>query len=368
MEYRIFCQGDEVESVESEASAEMRASQIAYSRDVDEQEVVWFEKDSGLEIARYLRDANDLSYESIRDARCYGRSKDHPGAEPPSEFDDKKLTVLNYSGGKQSSCLLWMILLGYLPQPENLIVLNADPGMEDPRTYEYLDNMFSYCDQEGIDAWTVDGPDLYEDIVTLDETDKDRFDNPPYWTKDEEGSTGRLRQKCTQVYKIAPMDRAIRRVLEERFDISQKSKRLGDGIVEKWIGFSFDEVERVKPPEQKYIRFRYPLIEKGMASSDVIDFFFDHGLAVPPRSVCNACFANDLDRFQDMYENRPEAWKQAVNVDESVRDLSQIGVEDDVYVSHAAEPLKQLAENDFETTDDDENLEERSCDSGYCFI
>lgn len=86
MEYRIFYQGDKVETVDGEVGAEMRASQIAYSRDVDEQEVVWFEKDSDLEIARYLRDANDLSYESIRDPRCYGRSKDHPGAEPPKQL------------------------------------------------------------------------------------------------------------------------------------------------------------------------------------------------------------------------------------------------------------------------------------------
>lgn len=301
--------------------------------------------------------------ERVRDPFIVGRE------EYGSEFDDKKLTVLNFSGGKQSTALLWMLVRGEIERPDNLVVLNADPGMENKHTYEYIDMMFEECEKAGIEAYTVDGPDLYEDLVGLSDTDRERMDNPPYWTKDKEtGSVGRLRQKCTKHYKIAPMDRAVRRILEDRYGISRKSKRLGHGTVEKWIGFSFDEVDRVKPPSRKYIRFRYPLIEFGMNKSDVIDYYIDRGLPVPARSVCNACFANDLDTFEEMARERPDDFEQAVEVDEAVRDLTQIGIEDEVYVSHAAEPLADLAEKDFDTSDDDENLEQRSCDSGYCFI
>jgi len=284
------------------------------------------------------------------------------------DFDGKKLTVLNFSGGKQSSALLWMLIRGDLDRPENLVVLNADPGMENSRTYDYIDMMFDKCEKVGIEAYTVPGPNLYEDLIRLPETDKSRFDNPPYWTKANDGSVGRLRQKCTSVYKIAPMDKEIRRILDNRYDIPRDATNLGHGIVEKWIGFGYDEVDRVKPPSRKYIRFRYPLIEMEMSKQDVTDYYESNNLPIPDRSVCNACFANDLDTFEEMYEERPSDWEQAVKVDEAVRDLSQIGVHDEVYVSHAAKPLKVLADEDFDLNDQEGELQQRSCDSGYCFI
>ena len=281
------------------------------------------------------------------------------------DCDTAKLTVLNYSAGKQSTCLLWMVLRGEIETPENFIVLRADPGMENSETYRHAEMMREECAQAGIEYYVADGPNLYEDLVDLDGSET-RLDNPPYWTKDEKGKIGKLRHKCTRNYKIAPMDRFIRKYLEEHFGISRKTSRLGDGAVEKWIGFSKDEAQRIKPPSRKYIRFRYPLIDLGMTTEDVIQFYEDRGLQRPPRSVCNACFANGLDVLEEMYHNRPDDWEQAVNVDEAVRDLSSIGVEDEVYVSHTGKPLEQIAEEGF--TDAVDNKDEYSCDSGYCFV
>lgn len=279
-------------------------------------------------------------------------------APPPT------LTVLNFSAGKQSSALLWMLILGHIPIPENFIALRADPGMENSETYDYAEMMTSRCREVGIEVHVAPGPNLYEDLVNLD-SEVARLDNPPYWTRDEKGSIGRLRQKCTRFYKIAPMDRFIREYLHEHHGISQKAKRLGEGIVEKWIGFSLDEAPRIKPPKRKYIRFRYPLIEFELTKDDIVEYYAAFDLPIPPRSVCNACFANGLGTLKEMYENRPLDWLQAVEVDEAVRDLSQIGVTDDVFVSHTGKPLKQLAKEGFtEGVDKDE----WSCDSGYCFV
>lgn len=274
------------------------------------------------------------------------------------------LTVLNFSGGKQSSALLWMVLLGELPKPDNFIVLNANPGMENSGTYEYVSMMFTKCRNAGIDAWTVEGPDLYEDLLELPHTNRTRIDNPPFWTKDGRGKLGRLMQCCTKHYKIAPMDRAIRIVLEERFGISRKSSHLGEGIVEKWIGFAADETSRVKPPAQKYVRFRYPLIEMGMTTEDVAKFFDENNLPVPPRSVCNACFANNVAYFKEMHDNRPGDWAQAVAVDNAIRDMTKFGVKYEAFVSKTLLPLEELAARNFQVEDADE---EGGCHSGYCF-
>lgn len=286
----------------------------------------------------------------------------------PSELP--LLTVLNYSGGRQSSALLWMVLKGMLKPQGLFIVLNADPGMENSLTYDYNKMMFEECKRAGIIAYTVEGPNLYKDLVSLSETGKTRIDNPPYWTKGTGRKEGKLMQKCTQYYKIAPMDVAIRKVLEKEFGIARNNRRLGLGIVEKWIGFSSDEFERIKPPQNKYAYFRYPLIELEMDNEDVINFYIDHALPIPPRSVCNACFANGLATFKQMAQERPQDFRTAVQVDNAVRDLSQVGIDREVYVSKTLKSLEELERRGFSLEDelDEETLERLSCDSGYCFL
>lgn len=273
------------------------------------------------------------------------------------------LTVLNFSGGKQSSCLLWMLLKGDIPRPERLLVLNADPGMENSGTYEYMDRMAKFCGESGIDFATAPGPNLYQDLIQLSASKAKRADNPPYWTLDAKGKRGQLMQKCTKHYKIAPMDRQLRRYMEANFGISAKSKRIPEGFVEKWIGFSADEERRIEPSRQKYIRFRYPLIEIGMTNADVMRYFDSIGETPPPRSVCNACFAHGSATLAEMKHDRPADWEQACRVDDSIRDLSGIGVTEPAFVSDSCKPLREF-DGDGRAEDGDE----MACDSGYCFV
>lgn len=275
------------------------------------------------------------------------------------------MTVLNYSGGKQSTALLWMILREEIPRPESFLVLNADPGMENSATYDHVEAMRERCAVAGLAFETVEGPNLYRDLVTLRARKASRTATPPYWTKDPKtGKRGRLNQQCTEYYKIRPMDRAMRRALEERTGINRKSGKLPVGCVEKWLGFTYDEVSRVKPPPQQYVRFAYPLIDLGMTRAATEAYFAERGLELPPRSVCNACFANGPRTLKDMHDNRPEDWAQAVEVDEAIRDWTQIGIRRPVYVSDRLKPLQQLADEGFGLGDDADGW---SCDSGYCF-
>jgi hypothetical protein len=291
------------------------------------------------------------------------------------------LTVLNFSAGVQSSRLLWGVIRKEIPVPENFIVLNADPGMENSLSYKYSAMMSDECGKVGIYYEKVHGGNLYKDLVNITISGKNRIDNPPYWVDRGNGKMGRLSQKCTAKYKIAPMDRAIRRVLHERFGISRDSKNMPEGCVEKWIGFSADEKHRIKESSQKYVRFRYPLIEMRETKSDVVSYLKINGIPVPPRSVCNACFANGIAMFKDMHDNRPEDWAQAVAVDNSIRDLTQVRIKYPAYVSSTLVPLEELARNGFKKPsrevqpdgetiliwDEDADGEEWSCDSGYCF-
>jgi hypothetical protein len=243
------------------------------------------------------------------------------------------------------------------------VVLHADPGMENHHTYDYVARMMALARRAGIECATAPGPNLAHDLISLKRTGRTRVDNPPYWTRKESGKVGQLLQKCTKHYKIAPMDRWLRIYIERELGYGRTSKRLPAGLVEKWIGFSASEAHRVKikPSQQQYITFRYPLIELGWGDAEVAALFDELGEEPPPRSVCNACFANSGATFQEMRTERPGDFEQACQVDDAIRDLSQIGVEEQCYVAKACKPLRELGS-------DGAGGEEWSCDSGYCFL
>jgi hypothetical protein len=146
-----------------------------------------------------------------------------------------------------------------------------------------------------------------------------------------------------------------------------KNKRgVPKACVEQWLGFSYDEQHRVKQSDKQFITFAYPLINLKMDKDDVARYFSERGLPIPPRSVCNACFANGLNTYKEMYNNRPEDWQQAVNVDRAVRDWTKYHVKNPVYVSPTLVPLEELAINGFRIGPTTE--ENFTCDSGQCFL
>lgn len=274
------------------------------------------------------------------------------------------LTTLSYSAGVQSHALLEMLLRGDIEKPKNFLVLNADPGMENSLSYEFVAATKKRCADAGIDFITAPGPNLFQDLTTFRERKLERLDNPPLWTKSKLGKRGRLKQLCTSAYKIAPIRRALRRYLNQKFGVSLVTRR--PPPVEIWIGFAADEAHRCQEADVKYTKFRWPLIELGMDRLKVEGYYLKHGIEKPPRSVCNACFANGLKHFEDMYQHRPDDWDQAVAVDESIRDLSQFGVEDECYVSSTLIPLKDLPKIAFKKYDAD--YTEHRCNSGVCFL
>lgn len=273
------------------------------------------------------------------------------------------ITVLNYSGGTQSSALLWMLIRGEIERPKNLYVLNANPGMEHRATYEYTAKMRDEAHGAGIDFRTVHGPNLYDDL--LNREGKTRIDNPAYFTKNGDGKEGRLRQKCTAHYKIAPMDREVRRILKADFGIGN---RVTSNMVEKWIGFAFDEQPRVSVPKQKYVYFRYPLIEAGMTKDDVRAYYQDRHIPMPPRSVCVACFANGTDHYKWQASNGTDDFERAVRVDDAVRDMTGVGIVQPVYVHRSLVPLRVLPDTGFEVGSSPEERERYACTSGHCFL
>lgn len=276
------------------------------------------------------------------------------------------ITVLSHSGGLQSQNILDRVFEGEIEKPFNFVVLNANPGMERRQTRELINYNRERCAEHGIDYITAQGPNLYSDVVNSRFNGSTRLDNPPFWTKDELGKRGKLKQKCTYFYKIAPMDRALRHYLSQKHGVSWNTKRIREGFVEKWIGFAYDEWHRCSESDVKYIKFRFPLVEMKVEKAHCAGWYLQRKRPVPVRSVCNACFANGLDHFKEMYENEPEDWAQAVACDNALETWKGRITQQEVFVSSSLIRLRDLPAMNFGA--DSEDMSEHHCNSGVCFL
>ncbi len=276
------------------------------------------------------------------------------------------------SAGVQSHCLLEMVLRGHISKPKHFVVINADPGMENETTYALKLATEQRCIAAGIPFLTAragtlfyPAENLFQQLVNLKASGRTRMDLPPYWTRNREtGKKGRLKQRCTREFKVRPMRKALRSWLKTEFP-SVSVHRIA---VKAWIGFADDEGQRAKSAvsDVKYITHYFPLIELGMDRLKVEGYYLKHGIAKPARSVCNACFANGLAMLEDMYQNRPNDWDQAVAVDDSIRELGHVGATDQCFVSATLVPLRDLPGRDF-LRGTPEGKEHR-CNSGVCFV
>lgn len=275
------------------------------------------------------------------------------------------VTQLSYSGGTGSTVLAEMVLRGDIERPKNFIVIRANPGMENSETNAHVAAMAARFRAAGVPFIEVKR-NLLKGLLELKASGKTRFDLPAFWTRNRvTGKKGRLTQKCTKWAKIAPMDAACRKWMQDELGISARTKRLGRELVTKWIGFSADEWHRIKEDKRKYIRIEYPLIDRHMSNSDIAQYYLDRSILMPPRSVCNGCFANDVAHFKKMHDERPdEFWFEAVAIDEAIRDLRCVGVKDECFVSQTLIPLRELAARGFNV---EEGSEDVRCHSGHCF-
>jgi hypothetical protein len=258
-----------------------------------------------------------------------------------------------------------MVLRGDIEKPRRFVVMTADPGMEGPSSHRVARSYRARCAEAGIDVITAPGPNLYNDLVSLPSTGRTRIDNPPFWTKGLDGKRGKLRQGCTEHYKIDPMKREIRRWMAQRHGISAGMLRAG--LVESWIGFASDEWHRCSESETAYITFRFPLIERKMDKAACVGYFLKHDLPIPRRSVCLACFANGLDYYADLYANDRDSWERAVEVDNAVEKWKALGItEQEVFVSASLTRLRDLPAINFGK--EREDMTEHHCNSGVCFL
>ena len=221
----------------------------------------------------------------------------------------KHLRVLSLGAGVQSSTLALMIEKGEIPMVDCAIF--SDVGAEPQKVYdwlEYLKTQLSYP------VHTVQWRNLKEDIILASKGEYKGF-TAPYFSKNlETGKKGMLRRQCTADYKIKPVTQKIRELLGYK-----KGERVAkDTKVEMVMGISFDEMQRMKTNQIKYIENQYPLVEMKIRRHHCVEWMEKHNYPKPPRSACTFCPFHKNSEWQEIKQNKQE-WEEVVMIDKLIR-------------------------------------------------
>lgn len=258
----------------------------------------------------------------------------------------KQLHVLSWGGGTQSTALMLKFLKGEVLDHKNEpikldYIIFADTNNESEMTYQQVFKVRKYIKETyGYDIHITKRNEEYlpdDTIIKMIQSGEiesyrqskyyDLFqghvlnmkghvksvDMMPLYTRNDYGEVGKTSVKaCTVVFKIAQLKKELRK-LE---GVQRFTKDTYKIIL--YIGFSIDEVRRLKPSPDSYIENQFPLVWLGMSKVDCINYVEKELGFVPRSSVCNMCYANDVDTIYDVYKNDPKGYARLLDLDDAL--------------------------------------------------
>ena len=145
---------------------------------------------------------------------------------------------------------------------------------------------------------------------------------------------------------------------------------------EIWLGISIEETQRMKYPCLKWQTYAFPLCNykvtkndvqvhkytKGLRRSDCQRWLSENNFPIPPKSSCFFCPYQSNHSWLDMKRNRPKEWLLAVALDDAIRDSSNMGVINPIYLHRSCKPL-----NEVDLDENQHDLFSNECD-GVCSL
>ncbi|MFD7609674.1 hypothetical protein [Streptomyces sp. NPDC059828] len=264
--------------------------------------------------------------------------------------------TLSLGAGVQSTTLFFLAAEGRIPRPD--VAIFADTGWEPAAVYAHLDRIEREIAQPaGIPILRVTVGDIRADA--LDPAHK--FVSMPTFTigpcqvciprgtlgsvfnltaeidgkeytdytgvcprcKGRGTQHGMGQRQCTPEYKIRPIKKKVRELLGYPHPMSIPA----DVHAEQQVGFSRDELGRVKDSGLRYLRSVFPLLSlegaadgrQGWTRADCRRYLKAHGWESTPRSACVGCPFRGNREWREMRDERPAEWADAVAFDHALR-------------------------------------------------
>lgn len=247
-----------------------------------------------------------------------------------------KLRVLSLGAGVQSTTLALMAAHGEIgPMPD--LCIFADTDAEPAAVYEQV-RWLSSGNVLPFPVRTVSAGSLKGELDAACAGDARADGRPPFFVRSPKGKLGQIQRQCTQDYKILPLSREHRRLLGFK-----PRQRIPAASVEVWIGISIDEVVRAGAAADAWACNRYPLLELRMSRRDCEQWLTKKGYPVPSKSACTFCPYRSNAEWRLLRDNDPEAFAEAVRVDEAIRGMHKHGrIRGELFVHRTGKPLAEV--------------------------
>lgn len=245
-------------------------------------------------------------------------------------------TVLSLGAGVQSSTMALMASKGEYGIPKPDFAVFADTQAEPQSVYDHLEWLIPQLDFEVI----IDtNGNLRDDILAPNRYGSDFIEIPVYVEK-VNGRKGITRRQCTSNYKIRVIEKVIRdRVVKS---VGRKTFSTHTPIIQQ-IGISTDEAHRMRDNRHCAITNAYPLIDAGFSRSDCLQWFNQHyPNKILPRSACTFCPFHNNAEWKNLLINEPEAFEDAVFIDEQIRNKGNFDTGHYSYLHQSLKPLGEL--------------------------
>lgn len=234
-----------------------------------------------------------------------------------------KINVISLGAGKQSSYMLLTALEGQYEYSPDFAIF-ADTGCEPSYVYSYLYWLKGYVKSKyDFDIVIIAGSNLIGDALDYYKGKNKKGASLPFYLS----NIGMIRRQCTLEYKIQPIKRYYQKI--------RKGKQ-----IRQWIGISLDEIQRIKDSRTKYIENYYPLIEKRITISEIINWYDEQGLIVPGKSSCIVCPYHSNNYWRRFKKEFPDQFEQVCKFDDAIRDHPKLYSQ--CYLHRTLRPLRDI--------------------------
>ena len=210
------------------------------------------------------------------------------------------MNVVSWGGGTNSTAMIIGMYLHKIPID---LILFADPGAEQPRTYEFVETFNGWLTAHGLPEIT------------------------PVWHRDKEGNRLTLEAECLASGTLPAIAYGFKRCsLKHKIGPQEVFCNNHPGCravwesgqrVHKYIGYDAGETRRIQHAapidemDKKYEK-HYPLYEWGWDRAECVRVIERAGLPKPGKSSCFFCPSMKKKEIKALWEEYPELFERAV--------------------------------------------------------
>ena len=217
------------------------------------------------------------------------------------------MNVVAYGGGTNSTAMLVGMYEKGIPVD---LILFADPGSEQPYTYDYIPIMDEWLAQHRMPhIQVVSCTDKHGERLTLEQECLRSGTLPAiaYGYK-----------KCSLKHKIAPQEKFCNNYPPCR-EVWAKGEK-----VFKYIGYDVDETRRKEGAREhdeadtKYTKV-YPLMDWGWTREDCVAAIQRAGLPLPGKSSCFFCPSMKKKEIRTLYHRHRDLYERAIAIEDAAK-------------------------------------------------